>query len=285
MAFIYPSPDEIVDRELKRIGLSLDAVIHFSPDRQQAQYSIIIGGDAKELEDKSMPTGPTGATAPDSVADPLTGMTLDPFAIIPRADVDPSGETFICFNSIYCLRTVDTFGTDGKSEDEGEKKKGRVGKKRGEYRLDPTGSYVLARHREDYFLNQITVKESELSETTWQLLCRFMRERQNLKHSVVYRLAQIPAATFHRIRTSPPQKEILLRLGVILKLTLDEMIQILESSGLAFNPSDKRDVLIKQCFEKQSLNPYDINKVLYKENLKEMKFGNFDLLNPPRRRI
>lgn len=282
MAFIYPSPDEIVDRELKRVGLSIDAVTHFSPDEQQYQYSIIIGGNAQELEDKSMPTG---ATAPDSVANPLAGMTLDPIAIIPRADVDSSGETFICFNNIYCLHAVDTFGVDGKSEDEGGKKKGRAGKKRGEYRLDPTGSYVPARYREDFFLNRITVKESELSETTWQLLCRFMLERHNMKRSLAYTLADIPAATFHRIRKSPPQKETLLRLGVIIQLTLDEMMQILESSGLAFNPSDKRDVLIKQCFEKRILQPSDINKVLCKEKLKEMKFGNFDRLNPPRRRI
>ena len=61
-------------------------------------------------------------------------------------------------------------------------------------------------------------------------------------------------------------------------MTIDEMIDLLASAGLAFNPSDRRDVLIKKCFQERILNLVDITEKLRKENLAEMNF-NLDLLN------
>lgn len=292
MAFI--THDEIVDNALKQIGLSLDIVTHYSPDAQQDQFSFSIGVETNDPEPQTLPVG-TANQNPGPMVEVLKGMTLNPIAIIPRADVDSTGETCICFHNVYHLTVPDTYDqyprynafyqyiADAPIEEDKTqkgKKQRRTGKKRGEYRLDPTNSYTQARRCGDFFLNKITVKASDLSESTWELLMAFMRERHNLKHSIAYTLADISAATFHRIQKAHPQKEILLKLGIVLQLSLEEMNALLASAGFTFNPSDKRDVLIKKCFQERVLNTIDINAVLYKEHLKIMEFGNFDRLNP-----
>lgn len=266
MAFIC-THDTLVNRKLRRIGLSLDDVTSFSPDARQDPVSLIIGVDAKNSKPKKTPIDKANAD-PNCSFEASMGMALRQFAIIPRGFVDSTGVNGICFHCVYCLTTL------------GEEKPKRKGKKRGEYRLDPTNSYTLAKQHDEFFLNRITIKESDLSRNTWQLLFDFLEERHNMKASIAYILANIPAATFHRIRTAKPKKETLLKLGIIIQLTLEEMVQWLESAGLAFNPSDKRDALIKKCFQEGVLNPLDINKLLYSEHLKCMKFGNFNRLNP-----
>ena len=57
------------------------------------------------------------------------------------------------------------------------------------------------------------------------------------------------------------------------------MTELLESAGYAFNPSDKRDIVVKKCFEKKVFNIIDINNCLSNNNVKLMEFGNFDRLN------
>ena len=229
---MFVTYDEIVNEELRRFGLSIDAIVSYSPDKQQ---------------DASSP-------AKSSIADDaLTDMSFRPIAIIPRANVDSSGETVISFHTLYCCVS---------------QTRDKVGK----YRLDPTNSYFPAKHC-DFAVSKLTVKEEELTESTWELLQAFLRKRQNLKQSIVYRLANIPAPTFHRIRSVQPKKESLLKIGVVLQLTLEEMTDFLASAGFAFNPSDKRDVLIKKCFQERVLNLQDITQKLKDEGLDKMDFN------------
>ncbi len=235
---MFVTYDEIVNQELRRFGLSIDDIVSCSPDMQHDASS-----SAKSVED-----------------DALTDMSFHPIAIIPRANVDSNGETVFSFHSLYCCvsQTCDKIG---------------------KYRLDPTNSYFPARHC-DFAVSKITVKEDELTESTGELLQAFMRKRQNLKPSIVYRLADIPAATFHRIgkRKVQPKKETLLKIGVVLQLMLEEMTDFLASAGFAFNPSDKRDVLIKKCFQERVLNLQDITQRLKGEGLDKMDF-NLELLD------
>lgn len=230
---MFVTYDEIVNQELRRFGLSIDDIVSCSPDMQHDASS-----SAKSVED-----------------DALTDMSFHPIAIIPRANVDSNGVTVFSFHSLYCCvsQTCDKIG---------------------KYRLDPTNSYFPARHC-DFAVSKITVKEDELTESTGELLNAFMRKRQNLKPSIVYRLADIPAATFHRIgkRKVQPKKETLLKIGVVLQLTLEEMTEFLASAGFAFNPSDKRDVLIKKCFQERVLNLQDITQRLDGEGLDKMDFN------------
>ena len=230
---MFVTYDAIVNEELRRFGLSIDAIVSCSPDKQQ---------------DASFP-------AKSIAGDALTDMLFHPIAIIPRANVDCSGETVISFHTLYCCVS---------------QTRDKVGK----YRLDPTNSYFPAKHC-DFAVSKLTVKEEELSESTWELLQAFLRKRQGLKPSIVYRLADIPAATFHRIskRNFHPKKETLLKIGVVLQLTLEEMTDFLASAGFAFNPSDKRDVLIKKCFQERVLNLQDITQRLEGEGLDIMDFN------------
>ena len=176
-------------------------------------------------------------------SDELKGSEL--VAIIPRSDVAPSGQTRLRFGAVYCCHC----------------------------RIIPRNSYQTAPHRDSLFISRITVQESELSESTWDLLMKFLRDRHNLSQAIVYRLADIPPATYHKIRKTPPTKETLFRIGVVLQLTIDEMTALLASAGLAFNPSDRRDALIKKCFQERILNLKDFTEKLKDENLAEMKFN------------
>ena len=65
----------------------------------------------------------------------------------------------------------------------------------------------------------------------------------------------------------------MLKIGVVLQLTLEEMTDFLASAGFAFNPSDKRDVLIKKCFQERVLNLQDITQRLEGEGLDIMDFN------------
>ncbi len=188
-------------------------------------------------------------------------MTLTPVVVAPRIFQDDNNCRSMCFLSVMELNLKPA---------------------RGEYRLDPTNAYKPARRSGDVFVNRITVGEDELSPTTWTLLFDFMRKRHDVKPSVVYTLADIPPATFHRIRNKQPKRETLFRLGVILQLTLEEMEQLLASAGFAFNTADKRDMLLKKCFTERVLNIDDVRRVLYNGGVETMEFGNFARLNPPR---
>ncbi len=259
---MFVSYEEILKEELRHYGLSIDDITSGSPDGQQDAPS----------------------STKDGAADALTGMTLDPFMIIPRANVDPSGEPVICFYSFYHVASHEREGASQtrwftvlheREESTQTKDKDKVGK----YRLDPTNSYFPAR-RCSFVVSKITVKEDELSKSTWELLNAFLQECHNLKPSLVYRLAGIPAATFTRIRNRKvqPKKENLLKIGIVLKLTLNQMTDFLASAGFAFNPSDKRDVLIKKCFEERVLHLQDITQKLEDEKLDKMDF-NLELLD------
>ena len=259
---MFVSYEKILNEELRRNGLSVDDIIRDAADGQR---------------DAPSPTK-------DGAVGALTGMSLDPIMIIPRVNVYPNDEEEICFYSFYHMASHERGGA--------VQRRGFAGfenavlycafycalyNKVGTYRVDPTNSYFPAEHC-SFAVSKITVKKEELTESTWKLLQAFMRERQNLKQSIVYRLANIPAATFHRISRVQPKKETLLKIGVVLQLTLEEMTTFLESAGFAFNPSDKRDVLIKKCFKERVLNLQDITQRLNAEELDEMDF-NLDLLD------
>lgn len=269
MAYIVP--EEFYDRELKEIGPALDAVARQSDDNVQ-------NGNATGLP-----------------AEAMEGKTLFPIGVIPQRGFDQNGEERICFHCAYALfpapdiesrpqyhilyqyKADKTILEDGRTTD--RKQGDKTSYKRGEYRLDPTNSYIPARHKSQYVVNRITVAKGDLSEDTWKMYHNFLAAKKISKASIPYILAAIPPATFHRIRTNRPKKETLFKLGVILQLDVNQMTEFLASAGFAFNSSDKRETLIKKCFEQTVLNPYDINVVLSNANLEPLPFGNFDLLN------
>ena len=270
MAYIVP--EEFYDRELKKMGPALDAVARQSDDNVQ-------NGNATGLP-----------------AEAMEGKTLFPIGVIPQRGFDQNGEECFCFHCAYALfpapdiesrpqyhilyqykadKTILEGGltTDRKQGDKTSNKRD------GGYRLDPTNSYIPARHKSEYVVNSITVGKGDLSPSTWKMIFNFLDAKKISKASIAYILAAIPPATFHRIRYSQPKKNTLFRLGVILQLDVNQMTEFLASAGFAFNTSDKRETLIKKCFEQTILNPYDINVVLSNANFEPLPFGNFDRLN------
>lgn len=269
MAFICTHDTE-VNWVLNDYGTSLQEVEEFNPDDGKPHEFFTL--DKEFL-----------ASVPD--VDRETPI-LDQIALIPRALTGPDGKRMLCFNTVYALPWLEssTSCTENVASEPGQRHNMayclRAGRSRGEYRLDSTGQYRLAKYATPVVLNKISINEDELGASTWELLSQYMRDRHDMKHSLAYTLANIPHNTFHRIRDprSQPSKENLLKLGVIIQLSLEEMKKLLESAGLTFNPSNKRDCVIKQCFEKGALHPLDINKVLYREKQTLMDFGNFERL-------
>ena len=155
-------------------------------------------------------------------------------------------------------------------------------KSRGNYKLDPKNSYTPARRHSDTFINSITITEKDLGVPTWDLLRDFLNRKGIEKHSIVYTLSGIPHSTFNRLindKNSQPKKDILLKLGIVLQLNIEEITALLESAGFAFRPSDKRDIVIKKCFQEEIFNISDVNQCLWNNNVALLDFGNFDRLN------
>ena len=237
------------------------------------------------------------------IEDNVTKHNFSPQDVIPLAtfvqyiDATPDKGWKICFHSLYNIhfpenpqqhaQTHCLYQTFDPSQglpstlpkDSNPKPKGTH---RGSYRLDPHNTYTPAKRVDPIFINRIVVTEEEIGITTGKLLRTFLNKKGLDKDAIVYELSKIPPSTFNRLinnHNSIPKKEILFKIGIILNLTLDEMTELLESAGYAFNPSDKRDIVVKKCFEKKVFNIIDINNCLSNNNVKLMEFGNFDRLN------
>jgi hypothetical protein len=143
-------------------------------------------------------------------------------------------------------------------------------------------NFTLAKKRDEIFINRLTITEEELGASTWELLRSYLNNRGITNNSYVYTLSGIPHSTFNRLidnKKSQPNKETLFKIGIILRLTIDEIKELLESAGLTFKPSGKRDNIIKRCFEEEIFNIWDVNQCLRNNNVEEMEFGFFDRLN------
>ena len=216
-------------------------------------------------------------------------------------EISPGKGWRLCFHSLYNIETNISF-TDNRHDNQTlwihqailpssdipqqigkSKPKTKRGRHR-QYQLLPgsESSFTLAKKRDDIFINRLTITEEELGASTWELLRSYLNDRGITNNSYVYTLSGIPHSTFNRLINDPksqPNKETLFKIGIILRLTIAEIEELLKSAGLAFRPSDKRDNIIKKCFEKEIFNISDVNQCLWNNNVEEMKFGLFDRLN------
>jgi hypothetical protein len=263
-----------------------------------------------EYDDAELELAPIeNKTADNNISDKAIDNPISPkdITFIPIStfvqftEVSPDKGWRLCFHSLYNIETDISF-TDNRHDNQTlkfyqaihpssdipqlvSKSKSKTERgRRGPYKLlsGSESNFTLAKKRDEIFINRLTITEEELGASTWELLRSYLNNRGITNNSYVYTLSGIPHSTFNRLINDPksqPNKETLFKIGIILRLTIDEIEELLESAGLTFKPSDKRDNIIKKCFEKEIFHIYDVNQCLRNNKVEEMNFGFFDRLN------
>lgn len=90
--------------------------------------------------------------------------------------------------------------------------------------------------------------------------------KKNMDNAKIWQDSNLTKGLFSKIMcgdTKIPKKDTVLCLCIGLKLNIDEANTLLASANLAFNPFDKRDMLIKQCIEHKQYVFSNINAMLF----------------------
>lgn len=89
----------------------------------------------------------------------------------------------------------------------------------------------------------------------------------------VYKRANVDRKAFSKIRCNvnyQPKKKTALAFVLALGLNLDEAIDLLGRAGLAFSPSDKRDVIVQYCIIHEIYNIFDVDALLFNYDLQPL---------------
>lgn len=113
--------------------------------------------------------------------------------------------------------------------------------------------------------------ERNKEETTFQTrLFKYIDEKQ-LKDSEVYNKVGVDRRLFSKIRSNKdyhPSKETVILLGIALKLTEEEMENLLISASYSLPKNTTFDLIIRFCFKEKIYNLNQINEFLYDHNCK-----------------
>ena len=97
---------------------------------------------------------------------------------------------------------------------------------------------------------------------------------KKMKPSEVYNKALIDRQTFGKFKSSSyhPSKRFTFALAAALKLSVEETSDLISRVGQAFNPADKFDLIVEECFNRGIYDIDEINYILY-ENHYELLGG------------
>jgi O-acetyl-ADP-ribose deacetylase (regulator of RNase III) len=98
-------------------------------------------------------------------------------------------------------------------------------------------------------------------------------DSKNKKDVDVYKKSNISKAVFSKIRSNSnyqPSKSTALAFCIGLELNYDESITLLQTAGYGFSNSSKQDLIVKYFIEKKKYNIFDVNGVLFNENLQTL---------------
>jgi len=98
-------------------------------------------------------------------------------------------------------------------------------------------------------------------------------ETKNKIYVEVYKKSNISKAVFSKIRSNrdyQPSKSTALAFCIGLELNLVESRTLLEKAGYGFSNSSKQDVIVKYFIEKKKYNIFDVNEVLFNEDLQTL---------------
>ncbi len=102
-------------------------------------------------------------------------------------------------------------------------------------------------------------------------LYRFLDERK-LNEVDVYRRALMDRRYFSKIRSGTiPKKNSVICLGLAMKLSEEEMDELLKSAGYAFSDARRSDVIVQWCIAHRIYNLMEVNNILYENKASLLK--------------
>ena len=108
--------------------------------------------------------------------------------------------------------------------------------------------------------------EDNKDENKFQKLLFKLIDDRGLKDSDVYNKVNVDRRLFSKIRSNEdyhPSKETIILLAISLELSLDELLQLLESASYSLPKNNKYDLIIRFCFLEHIYNIDTINEFLY----------------------
>jgi len=61
-----------------------------------------------------------------------------------------------------------------------------------------------------------------------------------------------------------PDKDTVLKMGIAMQMTLDEMDKFLETAGFALTYNDEKDIVIRYCIDRKIFNCVEVDAMVYK---------------------
>lgn len=122
--------------------------------------------------------------------------------------------------------------------------------------------------KESSINNYINVEKED---DTFQTLLFKIIDDRGLKDSDVYNKVNIDRRLFSKIRSNKnyhPSKETIILLGISLKLTENELEDLLNSASYSLPKNNEYDLIIRFCFKEGIYDLNIINDFLYEYNLK-----------------
>lgn len=114
------------------------------------------------------------------------------------------------------------------------------------------------------------IEKNKVKTTFQNKLFKYIDEKQ-LKDSEVYNKVGIDRRLFSKIRSNKdyhPSKETVILLGIALKLTEEEIEDLLKSASYSLPKNTTFDLIIRFCFKEKIYNLNQINEFLYARNCK-----------------
>ena len=114
------------------------------------------------------------------------------------------------------------------------------------------------------FLSSLKSKLQKTEETCSERLLRMIRER-GLEEVDVYTKAGVNRKLFSKMRRKGyrPKATTLYAFIIVLRLTLDDAVDLLASAGYAFSPANKLDLAVQYFIEQGVSDLDEVNGVLY----------------------
>lgn len=183
---------------------------------------------------------------------------VDDVCVVAGFKGDSSGRTTVCVKTVHRIRS------------DVQTKRGAKGSKRDDFRLP--------RRRDEICLSSFELPE--LAPPVAKLIKDYIRDRACGKDKYIYESAGIPKTSFNDYKNGykTPSRDVLIRIGFVLNLNLDEEERLLAAAGHAFNMSDKRELVCRQCFKDGICHLLQVNEILYEKGCELLEVGDLERL-------